>query len=49
MLRTRFPGPPAAQDKARARQIFNVARNFYGMEKYSKAVQYCKKAEGYID
>lgn len=36
-------------DTARAREIFNVARNFYDMGRYSKAVQYCKKAEGYID
>jgi hypothetical protein len=32
-------------DTVKARQSFKVARNFYGMGKFQKAIQYCKTAE----
>lgn len=36
-------------DTSRARQAFKVAQNFYEMGKYSKAIQSCKNAEGFIE
>jgi hypothetical protein len=36
-------------DTAKARQSFKIARNFYEMGKYQRAMQYCKTAEDNIE
>jgi flagellar basal body-associated protein FliL len=38
----------AGLDVTKARQSFKIAKNFYGMGKYEKAVSYCKTAEDYL-
>jgi hypothetical protein len=35
-------------DTAKARQSFKIARNFYEMGKYQRAMLYCKTAEDNI-
>lgn len=47
--RTLVEAEKVGLDTTRARQTFTVARNFHDMGKYSKAMQYCTTAEGYIE